>query len=253
MAVVVIALGVALAAGVLLANRALRDRFDESVDAIAGVADLQIAAVSGGTFDETVLEQVRAAPGVKAAAPLLVGTTFVPDAAALRLRLIGVDMLDDDSVRVYRRTGSGGAPDDPLVFLNQPDSVLVPRSLAARLGIGLGGSFAVESARGRRTVTVRGVLDDCRRRQRRRRQPAGDGPLRRAGAARGRGPRVPDRRRARRARRRSTPCARRFAPGSRRTSTSPASPTGRPSSRARQPPSRRSSTRSPRWGSCSPR
>lgn len=161
MAVVVIALGVALASGVLLANRALRDRFDESLDAIAGVADLQIAAVSGGTFDETVLEQVRTVPGVTAAAPLLVGTTFVPAAAALRLRLIGVDMLDDDSVRVYRRTGGAGAPDDPLVFLNQPDSVLAPRALATRLGIGLDGSVAIETARGRRTVTVRGVLDDA--------------------------------------------------------------------------------------------
>ena len=68
MAILVIALGVALAAGVLLANRSLRDRFDESVDALAGVADLQISAVSGGTFDESVLEEVRATPGVAAAA-----------------------------------------------------------------------------------------------------------------------------------------------------------------------------------------
>jgi len=159
-AVVVIALGVALAAGVMLANRALRDRFDESVAAIAGAADLQIVAVSGGTLDEAALEQVRAVAGVKAAAPLLVGTTFVPDANALRLRLIGVDMLDDHSVRVYRRADPTTGPADPLIFLNQPDSVLAPRSLTARLGIGLDGTLAIETAQGRRTVTVRGLLDE---------------------------------------------------------------------------------------------
>jgi len=160
-AVVVIALGVALAAGVMLANRALRDRFDESVDALAGIADLQVAAVSGGTLDEAALEQVRGVPGVQAAAPLLVGTTFVPTAGALRLRLIGIDMLDDHSVRVYRRADAGVAgPADPLLFLNQPDSVLAARSLTARLGIGLDGAIGIETAQGRRTVTVRGLLDE---------------------------------------------------------------------------------------------
>jgi putative ABC transport system permease protein len=159
-AVVVIALGVALAAGVMLANRALRDRFDESVDALAGAADLQIVAVSGGTFDEAALEPVRAVAGVAAAAPLLVGTTFVPAANALRLRLIGVDMLDDHAVRVYRRADPTTGPADPLVFLNQPDSVLAPRSLTERLGIALDGTLGIETAQGRRTVTVRGQLDE---------------------------------------------------------------------------------------------
>jgi len=161
MAIVVIALGVALAAGVLLANRSLRDRFDESVDALAGVADLQISTVSGGTFDEGMLDRVRATSGVKAAAPLLVGTTFVRTReAVLRLRLIGVDMLDDDSVRVYRRADQPGALDDPLEFLNQNDSVLVPRSLASRLGTERGDRVEIGTPHGQRAVTVRGILDD---------------------------------------------------------------------------------------------
>lgn len=161
MAVVVIALGVALAAGVLLANRSLRDRFDDSVDALAGGADLQIAAVSGGTFDAAVLDDVRVVPGVKAAAPLLLAPAFVRSGAEVtRLRIAGVDLLDDATVRVYRRPGGGNPLEDPLVFLNQQDSVLLPRALARRLDVAPEGSFDVETALGRRRLVARGVLDD---------------------------------------------------------------------------------------------
>jgi putative ABC transport system permease protein len=161
MAVVVIALGVALAAGVLLANRSLRDRYDESVDALAGAADLQITAVSGGTFAESVLDDVRSVGGVKAAAPLLLASAFARrDDAVTRLRLIGVDLLDDASVRVYRRPGGHAALDDPLVFLNQQDSVLLPRALASRLGLAIEDAFEVETALGRHRLVARGLLDD---------------------------------------------------------------------------------------------
>lgn len=161
MAIVVIALGVALSSAMLLANRALRDRFDESIDALAGVADLQVTARSGGTLDESLLETVRATDGVRAAAPLLVGMAFAAQEPPLRLRLIGVDMLDDDSVRVYRRHDAAPEMEDPLAFLAQPDSVLVPRALAVRLGVEVGESLTVETGQGRRRLTVRGVLDDA--------------------------------------------------------------------------------------------
>ena len=161
MAVVVIALGVALAAGVLLANRALRDRFDESVDALAGAADLQITAVSGGTFDAAALDTVRDVPGVKAAAPLLLASAFVRRGGEItRLRIAGVDLLDDATVRVYRRPGGGSPLEDPLVFLNQQDSVLLPRALARRLDVVPEGAFDVETALGRRRLVARGLLDD---------------------------------------------------------------------------------------------
>lgn len=161
MAVAVIALGVALAAGVLLANDALRARYDASVDALAGAADLQITALSGGTFDAAVLDTVRALPGVKAAAPLLLAAAFTRRGDDVtRLRLIGVDLLDDATVRVYRRPGGGTALEDPLTFLNQQDSVLLAGPLAARLGVAQGGAFDIETALGRRRLVARGLLDD---------------------------------------------------------------------------------------------
>jgi putative ABC transport system permease protein len=160
MGVVVIALGVALAAGVLLANRSLRERFDASLDALAGAADLQITAVSGGTFDAALLDRVRAVPGVRAAAPLLGASAFTRHGGAVtRLRVIGVDLLDDATVRVYRGPGGGAALQDPLLFLARQDSVLLPRTLADTLGVAPEEPFEVETALGPRRLVARGLLD----------------------------------------------------------------------------------------------
>ncbi|MBM4246372.1 MAG: ABC transporter permease [Deltaproteobacteria bacterium] len=161
MAVVVISLGVALASGVLLANRSLRERFDGAVEALAGVADLQVTAVSGGTFDAGILDAIRAVPGVKAAAPLLLAPAFTRHGGEVtRLRVVGVDLLDDATVRVYRGPGGGAALEDPLLFLSQQDSVLIPRALATRLGVPEDGAFDVETALGPRRLVARGLLDD---------------------------------------------------------------------------------------------
>ena len=178
-AVIVIALGVALAAGMLLANAALREGFEESVAALAGRADLEVSALSGGTIDEGVLETVRAVQGVEAAAPLLLGMGFIEtrhgekseaiEGAAtgvaansekkrVRLRIVGVDMLDDASVRVYRSSADEAGIKDPLVFMNQPDSVLAPQLFLGRHGYRRGDPIEVETPAGRKRLVVRGVL-----------------------------------------------------------------------------------------------
>ncbi len=150
MAVIVIALGVALAAGVLLANRsAARPLRRVRSTRWPALPTCRSPPVSGGTFDASVLDEVRAVAGVKAAAPLLLAGRRSSGATdgVTRLRSIGVDLLDDATVRVYRRPGGGTALEDPLVFLNQQDSVLLPRALATRLGIAVGGAFDVEDRR----------------------------------------------------------------------------------------------------------
>jgi putative ABC transport system permease protein len=49
--------------------------------------------------------------------------------------------------------------DDPLVFLSRPDSVVVTRAFAAARGLGLGSSLPVIVPTGRRTLTIRGLLE----------------------------------------------------------------------------------------------
>jgi putative ABC transport system permease protein len=159
-AIVMIALGVALAAGTLLANEALKKSFESSLHALAGNADLQVKAASGSGFAEHHVDGVRAVPGVVAAAPLLVGTALLPGRTDAVLRIVGVDLLDDASVRVYRGRDRRADLVDPLVFLNQPDSVMVTKSFLAERHLERGDVLAVEMPTGRRTLTIRGVLDD---------------------------------------------------------------------------------------------
>src|SRR5262249_18292217 len=145
-AIVVIALGVALSAGMLLANAALRQSFETSTDALAGRADLVVTSLSGGTIDQQILDQVRAIDRVDAAAPLLIGDGFLNGAEALRVRIVGVDMLDDETLRVYRANPSGQTSiQDPLIFLNQPRSVIAPRRLLKLRNIDLGSEVAVQT------------------------------------------------------------------------------------------------------------
>jgi putative ABC transport system permease protein len=157
-AVVIIALGVALSAGMLLANAALRDSFEESIDAIAGRADLRVAASSGGRMPESLTERVRNTPGVDAALPLLLERLHLEDGSNDAVRIAGVDLLDDSAVRVYEVAGRG-AIDDPLLFMSRPDSALVPASFAAARDLREGSALRVRSPHGPVTLRVRGLLE----------------------------------------------------------------------------------------------
>ncbi|MDG2306417.1 MAG: ABC transporter permease [Candidatus Binatia bacterium] len=159
-AVATIALGVALAAAILLSNASLVRSFEESLDVLAGEADLQVTGLSGGVVDETLVETVRAVPGVDVAAALLVGTAYVDAEEPMSVRIIGVDMLDESSVEIYRARAQVAGMHDPLIFLNQPDSVLFTASLAEELGAEVGDRIPVELPVGRRTWTLRGLLDE---------------------------------------------------------------------------------------------
>lgn len=159
-AVLVIALGVGLAAGILLANHSLRAGFARSVEAMSGRAALTVRPAGDGTIDQALVERVEAIRGVAAAAPVLV-TTAVLDADDRRpLQIVGVDLLDDGAMRVYRSTpGDAADIEDPLVFLNEPGSAMAPSSLLSHLGIERGDALSVRSAAGRQDLTIRGVLE----------------------------------------------------------------------------------------------
>ena len=48
--------------------------------------------------------------------------------------------------------------DDPLIFLAQPDSIILTREFADRNHIAIGGKVAFETMLGRKQFTVRGIL-----------------------------------------------------------------------------------------------
>jgi putative ABC transport system permease protein len=154
-----IALGVAVWVGIHAANRSVFQAFQQSVDHIAGATQLQVLAGRAG-FDETVLERVQAAPEVRVAAPILETIVDTGLRGQGSLLLLGVDLTGDQSLRRYQIEGADtDAIDDPLVFLAQPDSLLVTRQFAARNGLGRNSRLSLATMAGPRTFTVRGLLE----------------------------------------------------------------------------------------------
>ena len=152
--VLAVALGVSMLTAVQLINASTRQAFRAAVDEVAGRAALQVTGPESG-FPEELREIIQGVPGVTAAVPLVLGTAFVPESGEA-IHVFGIDLVDEGSVRTYR--SRGGAIDDPLVFLNQPDSVIVGAELADRLVLDLEGPIRMLTPRGLQRFTVRGLL-----------------------------------------------------------------------------------------------
>lgn len=153
-----IVLGVALLVGMQSANRSVLAAFNQTVDRIAGKAQLQVSAGESG-FVEEVLEQVQSLPEVLQAAPVIesVVDTGLKDEG--KLLILAVDMTGDTSLRDYDfDEGTEDAIDDPLLFLAQPDSLIITREFASRNGLSTGSKISFGTMDGPKDFTVRGIL-----------------------------------------------------------------------------------------------
>src|SRR5207244_10246540 len=73
--------------------------------------------------------------------------------------ILGVDMTGDRSLRNYDlESAEEDVIDDPLVFLAQPDSLIVTRDFAARNRLRIGSRLPMITMEGERQFTVRGIL-----------------------------------------------------------------------------------------------
>src|ERR1043165_164001 len=73
--------------------------------------------------------------------------------------ILGVDMTGDRSLRDYELDSADETIiDDPLVFLAQPDSLLVTKEFAARNGYTLNQQLALLTVRGEKQFTIRGIM-----------------------------------------------------------------------------------------------
>ena len=149
-----IVLGVAVFVAMHTANESVLAAFRQTIDRIAGQTQLQISAGEPG-FDENVLEKVQNVAEVRAASPVIEATVSVQNA---NLLILGVDMLGDRSLRSYDLEGTDEALDDPLVFLAQPDSLIVTRTFADERGYKIGSRIPMLTMDGERIFTVRGIM-----------------------------------------------------------------------------------------------
>jgi putative ABC transport system permease protein len=153
-----IVLGVALLVGMYTANQSVLEAFNRTVENIAGKTQLQVSAGDGG-FAEEVLERVQSDPDVRAAAPVIEQVVDSGIQGQGKLLILAVDMTGDRSLRDYDLEGGDEeVMDDPLVFLAQPDSLILTRDFAARNGLASGSKLAMKTMEGDKQFTVRGIL-----------------------------------------------------------------------------------------------
>src|SRR5687768_11016696 len=130
--VIGIVLGVAVFVAMHTANQAVFFAFERTVDRIAGAAQLQITAGEAG-FPEDALERVQEIQEVQVAVPVIEAPAGTNLPGQGNILILGVDMTGDRSLREYDlESGDEAVIDDPLVFLAQPDSIIVTNEFASR-------------------------------------------------------------------------------------------------------------------------
>jgi putative ABC transport system permease protein len=156
--VVGVVLGVGVFVGLHAANESVRLAFNSTIDRIAGKTDLQITAGEAG-FPEAVLEAVQASAAVRVAVPVVEAVVDSRIRGEGSLLVVGVDMTGDRSLRDYDLDeGDEAVIDDPLVFLAQPDSIILAREFARRNRLSANNHVTLKTALGDRRFTIRGIL-----------------------------------------------------------------------------------------------
>ncbi len=150
-------LGVAVFVGMHAANRTVTAAFARTVDRIAGKTQIQITAGEAG-FAEEVLERVQALPEIAAAAPVIEAVADTNIRGQGNLLVLGVDMTGDRSLRDYDMEGADDGVDDPLIFLAQPDSLMLSRKFAEANGIERNQKMSLDTMDGPRSFTVRALM-----------------------------------------------------------------------------------------------
>jgi putative ABC transport system permease protein len=154
-----IVLGVAVLVGMNTANRSVLAAFASTVDRIAGKTELQVTAGEAG-FPEDVLENVQSAASVRVAVPVIEVVSDTKVRGEGSLLVLGVDLTGDRGLRDYElQSGEDAVIDDPLVFLAQPDSIIVSSAFADRNGLATGSVVALGTVDGDRRFTIRGLME----------------------------------------------------------------------------------------------
>src|SRR5580692_9189742 len=152
-----IILGTAVFVGMHTANQSVLAAFHNTVNRIAGGTQLQVEAGEAG-FDESVLERVQAVPEVNIAVPVIEAAANTGLEGQGSILILGVDMTGDRTLRDYEIEADEAMVEDPLVFLAQPDSIIVADIFTQKNGLGIGSKLSMRTMEGEKQFTIRGIM-----------------------------------------------------------------------------------------------
>ncbi len=156
-----VALGVAVAIAMTMANREVLRSFEGAVQDIAGQATVQI---SGGDLgvDDMLIPALRADPDIVAVSPVVQrgGAIASGPHRGMTVVLVGIDLLEEQDVkgvRIHTASDRDDGASDVEVLL-QSDTVLLGHRLAAELGLSQGMAVEVQAGLARHRLVVRGFV-----------------------------------------------------------------------------------------------
>ncbi len=153
-----IVLGVGVFLGMHTANQSVLFALHQTVDRVAGATQLQVTAGESG-FDEDVLERVQAHPEVRVAVPVIEAVVDIGLPGQGSIMILAVDLTGDRSLRDYTiESGDDSIVDDPLVFLAQPDSLIVTREFADQNRLHSNSRIPMRTMEGPKEFVVRGIM-----------------------------------------------------------------------------------------------
>ncbi len=161
-----IALGVAVVLAIRLANASATAGFAASLDAVSGRTSLEIVGPGVGV-SETRLASLGWLREWGEVSPVIEGDAVaeVGGGRGELLRVLGADILRDQSLREYRLLdlGGGDAVPDAASFLRllvDRDAIVVGERFAERQGLHIGDTLVLGIGDVRRPFTIRGILRD---------------------------------------------------------------------------------------------
>lgn len=157
-----IALGIALMVAIRLANGAAMISFQDSVDLMAGRANLSLSAV-GAPFSENLLKELSDTRKLGKMIPVVQGKMAPQDSPKAFLTVLGVDLLKDDQVRDFQVLGAQGKPltaSEMLQLLPRPDAVFLSKKYADSKGYQVGQTIPFLVNDHVQNLDLAGVLDN---------------------------------------------------------------------------------------------
>ena len=161
-----VALGIAAVLAVRMANQSSVRSFEMALETVAGKTSLEIVAAGPGLREERLL-QLDWLERFGQISPVIEGEARAsfPSGEREWLRILGVDILRDESFRDYRLVQFAGqsqspAPREFLELLSDPGAIVLTQKLARRHNLDPGSGLDLDIGDRRETLTVRGLLLD---------------------------------------------------------------------------------------------
>jgi len=152
------AFGVALIQSMHSLNTSVTRSFQENITAMSGKAALTVSAGDEG-FAESWVDRISATLGIQTAVPVVESRGFLAlkNFEGTGVSVLGVDLLKESTIRSYKTEDH--MIEDPLVFFNQPDSVIITRELSKKLNLKVNDSLPIASKSGKTVLKIRGILE----------------------------------------------------------------------------------------------